>query len=211
MNAAVGGWVRAASIVGVVALVMMAPVSAASAQDATAHPAHIHSGTCDKLGDIVAPLQDVAPPEGEHSGSTAALPLETSETIVDVPLQQLLDGQHAINVHKSADQIDVYIACGDIGGVVKTDESGGTEIEVALGQLNDSGYFGVASLGSASGSNQTEVTVTLIEPGEMAASKSTEAQQATPAGAAAVTAATVDMKDIAFHPQTITVPAGGSI
>lgn len=210
MNAAVGRLLRAVSIVGVLVLAMLGRAGAAQDSEGTPHPAHIHSGTCDELGDVVAPLQDVTVPEGETSGAASAFPLETSETIIDMPLQEILDSPHAVNVHKNSDEIDVYIACGDIGGVVSTDEGGRTELVVALDQRNDSGYFGVASIGSDSGSDQTEVTVTLIEPGAMSTGSAVEAQEATPASAEAATAA-VEIKDFAFHPETITVPAGGSI
>jgi plastocyanin len=211
MNVAIGRSVRAASIVGVMTLAMLGPVSAAQDSANIPHPAHIHSGTCAQLGDVVAPLKDVAEPEGDHQGAASAFPLETSETIVDMSLQDLLDGNHAVNVHKSADEINVYIACGDIGGVVNTDEGGRTELVVALGELNDSGYYGVASIGSDEGSDQTEVSVTLIEPGAMISGNTTEAQAATPASVKAATEAAVSIKDFAFHPDSITVPAGGSI
>lgn len=211
MNVAFGRSVRAASIVGVVALAMLGPVSAAQDSAHAPHPAHIHSGSCAQLGDVVAPLKDVVEPEGDHQGADSAFPLETSETLIDMPLKDLLDGNHAVNVHKSADEINVYIACGDIGGVVNTDEGGRTELVVALGELNDSGYYGVASIGSDEGSNQTEVTVTLIEPGAMISGNGTEAQAATPASAETATEAAVSIKDFAFHPDSITVPAGGSI
>jgi plastocyanin len=211
MNAAVGRSLRVVSIVGLTALTMLAPVSAAQESADAPHPAHIHTGTCAQLGDIAAPLKDVAAPEGERSGSTTAFPLETSETIIDLPLQELLDGNHAVNVHKSADDIGTYIACGDIGGVVNTDEGGRTELVVALGELNDSGYYGVASIGSDEGSNQTEVSVTLIEPGTMVSSGAAEAPAATPESAAAATEGAVSIKDFAFHPDTVTVPVGGSV
>lgn len=66
------------------------------------HPAHIHSGSCTALGDVVYPLTDV-----DASGE--------SVTVVDVPLSDLLTtGPYAINVHLSADEIGTYVACGDI-------------------------------------------------------------------------------------------------
>jgi hypothetical protein len=82
-----------------------------------------------------------------------------------MPLQEIIDGGHAINVHESAEAIDVYIACGDIGGAVTTDEGGRTELIIGLGELNDSGHHGVAWLGADG--EQTEVVVILVEPDEM--------------------------------------------
>jgi len=66
------------------------------------------------------------PPAGHHPPGTCAnlnpqpqYPLNnvvngTSETVVDVPLANLLTGNFAINVHKSGQEISVYVACGDI-------------------------------------------------------------------------------------------------
>jgi hypothetical protein len=66
------------------------------------HPAHIHSGTCAKLGDVVYPLTDV-----NASGE--------SVTVVDASLADLqTTGPYAINIHLSADEIGTYVACGDI-------------------------------------------------------------------------------------------------
>jgi hypothetical protein len=131
-----------------------------------AHPAHIHSGTCDALGDVVIPLEDVAVPAGAtHEGTEMAHDVKVSQTHVDMPLQEIIDGEHAINVHLSAEEIDVYIACGDIGGAVTTDEGGRTELIIGLGELNDSGHHGVVWLGADG--EQTEVNVMLIEPDEM--------------------------------------------
>lgn len=66
------------------------------------HPAHIHSGTCAELGDVVYPLTDV-----DASGA--------SITVIDVPLADLLaSGPYAINIHLSADEVGTYVACGDI-------------------------------------------------------------------------------------------------
>ena len=131
-----------------------------------AHPAHIHSGTCDQLGDVVVPLTDVtAADEATHQGPELAHAIKTSETIVDMPLREIIDGGHAINVHESAEAIDVYIACGDIGGAVIADEGGRTEMIIGLGELNDSSHHGVVGLGADG--DQTEVNVILIVPGEM--------------------------------------------
>uniref|UniRef100_A0A7C2WAN6 CHRD domain-containing protein n=1 Tax=Thermorudis sp. TaxID=1969470 RepID=A0A7C2WAN6_9BACT len=67
----------------------------------TPQPAHIHPGTCANLNPQPQyPLNNVV------NG--------TSETVVDVPLANLLTGNFAINVHKSGQEISVYVACGDI-------------------------------------------------------------------------------------------------
>lgn len=63
-------------------------------------PAHIHEGTCENLGGIVHPLTNVV------NGS--------STTVVDASLNSLLSGTFAINVHKSGDELGVYVSCGDI-------------------------------------------------------------------------------------------------
>src|SRR5699024_9707493 len=51
--------------------------------DDTPHPAHIHDGTCENLGDVAYPLEDIE--NGE------------SETTVDVALDELTSGEYAIN------------------------------------------------------------------------------------------------------------------
>ena len=37
-----------------------------------------------------------------------------STTVVNVPLKALLNGKYAINLHRSAEKMKVYVACGDI-------------------------------------------------------------------------------------------------
>ena len=90
---------------------------------------------------------------------------KTSMTTVDMSLDDIIAGGHTINVHKSADEIDSYIACGDIGGTVVTDDDGRRHLLVGLGELNDSGHHGVAWLGDDG--EKTEVSVSLIEPDKM--------------------------------------------
>jgi hypothetical protein len=167
---------RIAAVIAMAALTLVAPgslaqgeatpVSEAQAGDGP-HPAHIHSGTCDTLGDVVVPLTDVAAqaPGAGTVGPATAHTVKTSRTVVDMPLQEIIDGGHAINVHESAEAIDVYIACGDIGGTLETDEDGRTHLIIGLGELNDSGHTGIVWLGDDG--EETEVVISLIEPDEM--------------------------------------------
>jgi hypothetical protein len=68
---------------------------------ANAQPAHIHKGTCASLDPTpVYPLDNIV--KGK------------STTVVPVSLSTLLKGKYAINVHRSAKQLKVYVACGDI-------------------------------------------------------------------------------------------------
>jgi hypothetical protein len=126
------------------------------------HPVHIHSGTCAELGDVVFPLNDLAAPAGDRTGPESAVPVTLSENIVDIPLQDMIDDGHAINVHLSNDEIDTYIACGDVGGVITTDAGGRQEMMIGLAEQNDSGYSGTVWLGPSTDNTQTEVSVILI-------------------------------------------------
>ena len=66
-----------------------------------AQPAHIHMGTCDKL--------DKAP-----KWKLEAVKDGKSVTLVPVSLETILKDKTAINVHKSAAEIQVYVSCGNI-------------------------------------------------------------------------------------------------
>jgi hypothetical protein len=155
-------------IVGSVAIMIGAALvftaSTVSAQQATpgaspvampfGHPAHIHSGTCNTLGDVVYPLNPVA---GSPDASTGAIPVELSVTRVEASLQDILASPHAINVHESAENIGHYIACGNVAGTVS-----GQDLFVGLAVLNDSGESGIAWLHD-NGDGSTTVSVFLAK------------------------------------------------
>jgi hypothetical protein len=161
--------------------VALAP-SMSIAQDATPslmqgthqHPAHIHSGTCETLGDVVFPLNDLMSPEtmgtpmaGMESTPMAGMAstpmagmgevVAQSTTIVQAALDDILGAEHAINVHLSPEEIDVYIACGDLTGTAD-----GGQLQIMLEELNASGYHGMAMLMEA-GDDTTRVDVWLMQ------------------------------------------------
>jgi hypothetical protein len=119
-----------------------------AAADLIAHPAHVHVGSCPEVGDIVGPLSDVigeGVPGSRAIGSAAAIPVEASVTS-SVPLAyaDLFATPHSVVVHRGPSDEDllVYILCGDIGG----HELGPMDIAIGLGELNASGYTGIATI-----------------------------------------------------------------
>lgn len=140
------------------------PASSDESDLGPARPAHIHSGTCDDLGNVVHPLNDVAPlTESATPDAVIASPeadvrqaVPESRTIVDASLEDLLAEPHAINVHQSAEDIDTYIACGEITG-----DAGTEQVVIELNELNDSGYAGLATL-LDNGDGTTSVSLTLF-------------------------------------------------
>lgn len=176
-------------LAGATALSVAISAPLAQAQDAghAPHPAHIHSGTCDNLGDIVYPLTDVREnTAGESFGASDAVVVETSETDVDAALSAILGEPHAINIHESADNIQNYIACGNIGGRVVDGD-----LLIGLNEVNGSGYRGVAELDADDDDDDddVEVYVYLANFGEAAGA---EPPAAAPADDAAADAAATD-------------------
>lgn len=103
-------------------------------------PTHIHEGNCTTLNPAPKyPLTDVK--DGK------------SETTVNASLSDLLSGEYAINVHKSASDLATYVACGDLPKV------GPNEVTIHLNQQSASGESGTATLTAAG--NQTKVAVNL--------------------------------------------------
>lgn len=68
--------------------------------EGVSQPIHIHKGSCSELGAPKYPLNPVK--EGK------------SKTTVDISLNELISGQFAINAHKSKQDIQTYVACGNI-------------------------------------------------------------------------------------------------
>ena len=64
-------------------------------------PAHIHEGTCD----------DLTP---EPAYGLPNVTAGSSDSTVDVSLDTLTDGEYAINLHMSDDDLATYTSCGEI-------------------------------------------------------------------------------------------------
>jgi plastocyanin len=155
-----------------------------------------------------------------------------STTTIQAALNDLLSGQFALNVHESVDQIQNYIACGEIGGRVVDNR-----LVIGLRELNDSGFTGVAVL--AGTDEGTDVTVYLsweghtaaaeeaaaaptqaAAPAETAAPAATEeapaaaTEEATEEAAAAEPAAAevaVDIRDFAYNPASLEISVGDTV
>ena len=152
-----------------------------NAQDAEhpAHPGHIHVGVCPQPGDVAAPLADAAPSTEASEGLTSAIPVRVSITTVEMPLADILASEHSINYHESADNMGLYIACGDIGGPIMD----GADVAIGLADQNGSGHSGVAWLHD-NGDDTTTVYVFLME-GYPAPATTTTAASPAPATSSA--------------------------
>lgn len=86
-------------------------------------PAHIHQGTCAKIGAVDYPLT------GVFNGS--------SETVVNATFDELTGGgvDRAINVHQSQQKANVYVACGDL-----TMQRGGESTSEKIIEIGTDGF-----------------------------------------------------------------------
>jgi plastocyanin len=201
----------------------------ALAQEEESHPAHFHSGTCgDGLGDVVYPLSNVSeaaivngtPIAGATGGATDAIPVAISGTTVPSTLADLLASPYAINIHESAENIGNYIACGNIGGTM----IGTSDLAIGLGELNSSGYSGVATLHD-NGDGTTAVSVYLTEEysedmgteGGEVATPAMEMDMGTPASdqsaqtSAGAQDVAVSIVNFAYDPTPLTVHVGDTV
>ena len=179
------------------------------------HPAHIHVGTVDAPGEVVIPLGDVSAEflvDGEASagdtvGQETAVAVQGSVTTADVALSAIIEGGHVVMVHKSAEEIDVYVAGGDVGGVMM----GANDLVVGLKELNESGLSGVAILHD-NGDETTTVSVYLTSRDDGHAAGGQEASpEAEDGGGDTAGGEMVMIKDFAFAPETLEITAGTTV
>jgi hypothetical protein len=150
----------------------------ALAQDDTtegvpSHPAHIHLGDCTDLDpNPAAPLNNITTRGAEEDDAdeedtdnapqgvlTAPEVLYSDSEDIELSFEDdVLASSHSIVVHESEENIQNYIACGEIGGVVVDDG-----LVISLRPLNDSGYSGIVKLESDDDGN-VDVEVFLAEP-----------------------------------------------
>lgn len=198
-----GRWWGILGVLGSIALVAATVFSGTmfrvSAHESGPHPVHIHTGTCEDLGDVVAPLESLAQPEGDATGPDSARQADRSQTTVDLALTDIIEGGHAINAHESEENISTYIACGDIGGVVVDDT-----LVIGLGELNDSGFTGIAVL--EENGEQTDVSVYLTSAGDSAGGGTPAAAS----GDASAEEMAVDIVDFTF-PEALEIAVGTTV
>ena len=122
------------------ALGLMLGSGRALAQDTTTapHPAHIHSGTCAELGDVVYPLTDVSaeastagtPAAGEMSGSPESAAMDSAEHSMEgmgSPTSEMTMGTPEMAASPE----------GPFGIIIETSE---TTVEAALADLSAGGF-----------------------------------------------------------------------
>jgi hypothetical protein len=69
------------------------------------HAAHVHTGTCDAPGDVVAPLESVT---ADASGAGS------STTTLQLPAATVMNGQHIVAVHEAGGSPGAPVACAAI-------------------------------------------------------------------------------------------------
>jgi nucleoid-associated protein YgaU len=75
-------------------------------------PAHIHEGQC--MNDLASMGMGMGPDAARPEYVLTTLVNGASTTDLSLSMSDLLAVPHAINVHKSADEIGFYIACADV-------------------------------------------------------------------------------------------------
>lgn len=111
-----------------------------AAQDAAGDVQDAAQDVQDEAQDAQDEAQDAA--DDMRHGETLDQNIALNVTAVDASISDLTAENHSINIHQSADAMDVYIACGDIGGTVIEDDT----LVIRLDEQSDSNYVGVALL-----------------------------------------------------------------
>ncbi len=149
---------------------------------------HIHTGTCEELGDVIAPLADLVFMDemmGMDMGMDAtpmagmmgeSVPVAVATTEVELSLDDILAAPHAFDAHDPNDG-SIYIACGNITGT--PDEQG--NLFAGIEEDSGSGLSGVVWLVDDGSGAGTIVTVFLVGEFESTVAPAMD-ESATPVG-----------------------------
>lgn len=84
-------------------------------------PVHIHTGVCNANPQVTYPLQPIV------NG--------TSTTMVNAPLSEIRSTLRSIQVHRSAEEINVWIACGNLQPLSELPKTGNTPLYILIALL----------------------------------------------------------------------------
>lgn len=203
-------------------------VQSAIAQDESSagHPSHLHKGTCDQPGEITIPLGNIgneyinfwdSAATVESVGNASAVTVISASTPIDAPLSAFINSEHMLMVHESEENLQYFIACGNVGGNLVN----GTDLQFGIEPLNNSGVSGIAWLiddgdGSSTlhvflvGSNENEAVASESEATPDTAEEEDEAQVDSDSAETATTFE-VTIADFAFTPSTVEVSVGDTV
>ena len=124
-------------------------------------PTGIYAGTCaeGELGELVAPLNGPALPEGAQQGATDAIPVPASFTVIDVPFRDMLNGGIVLAVFDEASP-ETMVACGPVGGILDVNGA----LTMGLAPVGGSGTVGVAYLSAQQDATATGISLFLVPP-----------------------------------------------
>src|SRR5215207_864095 len=140
-----GRWWAIAAASGVV--MTLAGGGSTLAHEAHGHPARIHEGTCEALGPVAFRLTGVGgsvDAEGAPIATPTAVNVPAahevvlSETLIEVPVTDLLTTEHAVMVYESDEEMTA-ITCGNVGGAML-----GDTLVTALAESGVPGHVGFA-------------------------------------------------------------------
>ena len=169
-----------------------------------AHPANVHVGDCQELGDARFPLGDLAAGlvtrDGTPDTTTGAVgidpgvPVAISTTTLDVTIAELLSSPHAINVLKN-DGDNLAVACGSVSGRMIDGA-----LIVGLQQENNSGDVGIAILQEDGERTTISLYMQVVTP-----------QQATNGSETVIEIQTASDGSWKFEPAQVEIPAGTTV
>jgi len=140
-------------------------------------PMHIHTGTCDNLNPAPAfPLQNL------ENGK--------SSTVITTTMQTLLASPYALNGHKSAEELTVYVFCGDISATAAQGTTTATGEATTAGTEAATTAATTQATTAATTAATTEATTAATTAATTEASATTT-ETTTVAGAATTTETTV--------------------
>jgi outer membrane receptor for monomeric catechols len=106
----------------------------------TSHDGHIHVGTCEKQGGVVAPLGTIKA-DAQGSGTV-------DSTVTNFTFAQVSDGNHYVQYHTSSNPPGPQVSCANIPAAAAAGQGGGTPGAPAtgIGGSSQSESFSVALL-----------------------------------------------------------------
>lgn len=159
-------WWRGAALAAIVPIMAAAGAAAQLSQPEatdTVRPASIHTGTCDRPGDLVFELRNVVVvPDSrgtlEYVGAGGASVIESSDdSELPTTFAELTRAPHLIAVFESV-RSGTLIACGEIGGFTVPNDD---ELDIGLRAQGDSGFAGVALIDGDDDDNEVDIDLYL--------------------------------------------------